>query len=183
MKSGVLIPQLTSNIRYDTWVRIYSATLTEAATSLTISGLNGDIAKEFKLEARIVNGYDGAAFFLVRPNNVSTASNYGYQQLVGLNDTYEAARGTYAAYYIGYAGALNNLSQGSLIIQATSGYVRTAINEYARTITGTTVTAIVVSGQSWNNTADNITQFNIISDQISGLGIGSQITLWSRNHR
>ena len=186
-KAGVLLPQLTSNIKYDTWVKVYDYTVTgSAVTSLSITGLNGDTAKEFKLEARIVNGYNGAANYGVRPNNDS-GLNYGYQILYNSNATTPAAvRGTSALIYLNNGGgssALGDVFQTSAVIQAKSGYVRTAIIESTDKIVTTTVNFASLAGFSWNNTADNITSLVCLADQTGGLGVGSQITLWSRNHR
>lgn len=182
MRTGVLIPQLSSNIKYDTWVKVYDTTLTEAATSLTISGLDGDTAKEFMLEARIVNGYNGASSYYLRPNNDS-GTNYGNQFLYGENSTAGAARYTnHTGLYTGASSSLSEVFQSFTIIQAKSGFIRTAINNTTYGITGTTILDVSMRGSSWNNTADNITSLVVLADQTGGLGVGSEITLWQRNY-
>jgi len=183
MKSGILLPQLTSNIKYDTWVKVYDYTVTgSAVTSLSITGLNGDTAKEFKLEARIVNGYNGTINYYTRLNNDS-GNNYRIQQLYGSDTNTGAVRAVQSGFNFAGGGALGNVFPENIIIQAKSGFVRTIISENAYPISTTTVTNIKLSGGSWNNTADNITSLVVLADQISGLGVGSQIVLWARNHR
>lgn len=164
------------------WKEIYTHTVTGAAeTSITIPDLHGDVDLEYKLEARIVNGYNGASVYQVRPNNVST-DVYGSQVLYGYESTIGATRVTTGAYgwTIGANAALNNISQSTTIIQAKSGYIRTAITEETRSIATTTIGELDLFGFSWNNTVDEITSLVVLADQANGLGIGSVITLSAR---
>lgn len=164
------------------WKQIYTHTVTGAAeTSITIPNLHGDVDIEYKLEARIVNGYAGTISVILRPNNVSTAANYGLQNLAGSSTTASAGRATQTGWYLSTGIEQSRIGQASITIQAKSGYVRTAIAELNENITGTTIDAIKLRGQSWNNTADEITSLVILADQTGGLGIGSQITLWARS--
>ena len=160
--------------------RIYSNTLTSAATSITISGLNGDVDKVYRIKCRFVNGYNVAANFMARLNNDSGASNYGYQSLDGTNATATALRDTAEAQLaLGYCSTLNYISMGEGLLYAKSGYVRTFLNEYSNSITGTTVTAIFIKGQSWNNIVDNISSIVVLADQTNGLGAGTVIELYA----
>ena len=160
------------------WKQIYNTTLSTAATSITISGLAGDTDICYKLEARIVNGYNGALSFRVRPNN-DTGTNYGYQFLDGYGTSPSAGRGATGCWFIAGATALGGVSQGELTIQAKSGCVRTAITNEIDQISGTTVSEVTMYGQSWNNTADEITSLVVMCDHTNGLGIGSEITLYA----
>jgi hypothetical protein len=179
MKTGKL--NIQGSLQADTWERIFDTTLVAAATSVTISGLHGDTDEEYELEARIVNGYNGAASYLVRCNN-DTGSNYGSQNLAGENSTVSASRdsGALTSWFFGYGSALNNLNQSEMLISAKSGYVRTAINEHTDSIVTTTVGRMYLRGQSWNNTADEITSLVVLANQANGLGVGTQITLWRK---
>jgi hypothetical protein len=161
------------------WKQIYTHTVTGAAeTSITIPDLHGDVDIEYKLEARIVNGYNGAVSYYIKPNN-DTGANYGYQDLSGNNTTAAASRTT-TGIRITYISALNNLGMTNATIQAKSGYVRTAIIENILDLTGTTVNYVTLYGSSWNNTADEITSLVVLADQTGGLGIGTVITLSAR---
>jgi hypothetical protein len=64
-------------------------------------------------------------------------------------------------------------------LYAKSGYVRTALIDGCNNVATTTVADIWMLGGSWNNTADNITQLDIVSSQANGLGIGTVIELWA----
>jgi len=161
------------------WAKLYDSTLSSAATSVTISGLAGDTDVEYKLEARIVNGYNGEAYYTLT-FNTDTGANYGYQYINGVNTTTSATRSAASGMVVGSNDAINKLSLSEMKIHAKSGYLRTAINEHSRSIATTTVTSIHEVGYVWNNTTDNITQMVITSDGANGLGIGTQLTLWGR---
>lgn len=164
----------------DCWQKIYSNTLSEATNSVTISNLNGNVDKEYKLIIRVVSGYNGAITFLLRLNNDSN-NNYGYQSLAGEKTVIAASRNTsQSGISIANVGATNNLSFSETILYAKSGYIRTAIVKYGYKIASTTVTGLVVLGQSWNNTADNITSLVIYNSNANSLGIGTVIELYKR---
>jgi len=156
---------------------IYETTLTEAATSITISGLDGNTDILYELEMRVVNGYNGGANCLLRCNN-DTGANYGRQEVNGNNATAGATRSTnHTGIYFANCDALGNVSQGEIKLYAKSGYIRTAILNRSCAIATTTVSIIQLAGYSWNNTADNITSLVILADQTNGLGIGTYIRL------
>jgi len=162
------------------WQLIERKTFTEAATSYTFSGLTGDSETEYRIVAYVKNGYDGAIAVKVRPNNDDGADHYGYQYLDGTNATASAGRDTsYDAFIIGGANS-GGISFGELTINAKSGYVRTSISKIAGSIATTTVGNITLYGQSWNNTADEITSLVILADQTDGLGIGTDLFLFAR---
>ena len=159
-----------------------SGELASAQTSITISNLDGDNDKEYFLIARIINGYNGGTFYYARPNNDS-GSNYGFQMIRGADST------TYASRFesdslsdIGYSASLNSLTLSETLLYAKSGYIRTAITKLAQSIVTTTVTGIKLTGQVWNNTADNITSLVIFADQSNGFGIGSRIILMKKSN-
>ena len=151
-------------------------------TSITISGLAGNTDEEYQLEARIVNGYNGGCNYKLRVNNDS-GSNYGMQELYAYTTNKGAARSVLDYWEFQVAAVLGDVGQSKVIIHAKSGYVRTSILEYVKSVVGTTITLIRLAGQSWNNTADEITSLVILADQTNGLGVGSQITLWRRSKK
>jgi hypothetical protein len=164
-----------------TWEEVSRQTLTGASTSITISNLTGNTDVLYRLRARTVGGADSMSV-RVRPNNVSTADNYGYQLLRGIDATASAVRGTTTALLnLCMCATTGDVSLGEMLIYAKSGYVRTAIHEVTDSIATTTVTGIQIGGQSWNNTADEITSLVIFADQTNGLGIGTEIVLEKLN--
>lgn len=167
----------------DNWERIYSTTLTEAATSVTISGLDGDNDEEYKLICRNINNYNGGCGYGIRLNN-DAGTNYGYQMFYGLDTTLNALRETAAdsMWFLNSSG-LNDMQFADTLIYAKSGYVRTfLINSEGRT-SGTTVGMMILIGGVWNNTADNITSLVIIAQNIGGIGVGSVIELYKKRKK
>jgi hypothetical protein len=61
------------------------------------------------------------------------------------------------------------------LLYAKTGYVRTALSEIIRDITGTTVSFIILQGDSYNETSTEMTSLVISSDQTNGLGVGTSI--------
>lgn len=158
-----------------------SQELTGASTSLTISGLNGDVDEEYELICRFVGGSSTAQRFYTRINN-DTGSNYGYQQLEGNNTTPSAIRNVNDVIWhnLGATVAQNNIVFSHAKIKAKSGVVRTVILKNAYGVATTTVTGMEIIGQSWNNTVDNITSLVVFANQANGLGIGSRVILLAK---
>jgi hypothetical protein len=177
--------QVLGNISADTWEKIYETTLTEAATSLTISNLDGNTDEEYRLIIRGIGGHaSGWQSFRVRPNNDDTADNYGVQQIRGASSTASAYRGTDRGFY---GGGLSPSQAGlaDFIIYAKSGYVRTCIlsGMSINAAGGTTIEEIRSMGQSWNNTADNVTSFTIVGVSANEFGVGTQIELYRKSKK
>lgn len=147
-----------------------------AITNLHITGLDGDVDEEYELIGRFINGYNGATTNSVRLNNDS-GSNYGHQYLIGNNTDATASRATGDKINISSCLALGDVGMSVSKLFVKSGYVRTLITKSASGIATTTVNSVVLRGQSWNNTADNITSLNILTNQLNGIGVGSRIIL------
>jgi len=177
MKIGNKNPQ--SNIDYDTLEKIFEHTITTAVTSIDITGLSGNTDEQYMLDCRFVNGYNGGNNFYLLANNDS-GTNYGTQNLVGSVTTVSANRSARTNFDIGYCSTVDYICQSNLVLHAKSGYVRTCLINIGRSITGTAVTDMIVTGSSWNNTADEITSLIIQSLNANGLGIGSSISLYRR---
>lgn len=178
MKTGKLYP-LVSPV-FDTWQKLYETTLVAAATSHTISGLDGDTDETWLLDMRIVQGYNGSTYFGLRPNNDSGA-NYGYQRLRGGSTTIAAVRGTLSSLLLSSnGGALGAVVHIQCVIHAKSGFVRTAVSIDGGPAVTTTVDYASLIGLSWNNSADNITSLVVLATEAEGLGIGSRISLYKK---
>lgn len=160
-----------------------SGELAAAATSYTISGLDGDTDVKYRLIVRGVAGVTNSNF-LMRFNN-DTGTNYGIQRLSGQGTNVLAARGTATAAYLNVnltTPANGSVNRSDTLIQAKSGSVRTLTIKDIGQLSGTTVDIVSVQGWSWNNTADNITSIVVLSDQASGIGIGSRFILLKEVH-
>jgi len=160
--------------------KIYENNLSAPATSMTISGLDGNTDVLYRLMFRGVNGYNGAsAGALVFNGDVGT--NYGYQRIYGSDTSPGANRyGTLTGISFGNWGALNQISMVDVLIHAKSGYVRTGLMDEIWNVNETTISAVLKKGLVWNNTASNLTSITIDGGAyINLLGTGTVIELWA----
>lgn len=179
MRVGILNVQ--GNIK-GTWQKIYSNILSSAATSITISGLNGNGDALYRLITRHVNGYSGSSGTLMSFNNDTTNSHYGYQFIGGSNSTVWAGRDTSDRYYIvSNDTALNDISFSDSLIYAKSGKGRLMLSDFSYKNVGTTVNVSQHLGSIWNNTADNLTSIEFTNNHTNGIGAGTVIELWRLN--
>lgn len=169
--------------QYDGFVKCYETTLTGAATSVSITGLNGNVDVEYILIGRMVSmGVNST--FKIAINNDTTTSHYGLQRLTGSNSTISAVRDTDSDYLVWMClqggSNLGDVAMGAIRIYAKSGYVRTTLNEDVSNINGTTITYLTLGGFSWNDTSTNITSLVISGDGTGNIGIGTYIALYKR---
>jgi hypothetical protein len=128
------------------------------------------------------NGSASTGSPYLRLNDSSTASTYGYQYMDANSTTIGAGRGvagvpSWLPHLNGLAAG--NYSQSNMIMFAKSGFLRPAIFTASGSISGTTVTFIEASGQSWSNTADNITSIVIRLYNALNFDTGSQFALYA----
>jgi hypothetical protein len=155
-----------------------SGELATATQTISITGLNGDTDGEYTLIIRQVNDYNGAASLTFSFNNDTTANHYGLQALQAANTSATAVRdGTRSNMIAGNCNAQNEVSFAMHHINSTSGVARTVISKYLYDTATTTVGGIYLSGQVWNNTADELTEIDITSNRTTGLGVGSRVIL------
>jgi len=187
--SGVVIVRyLTSaltatggTITYDGSYTVH--TFVAGVTSLTISGLNGDVDEEYILESKVVNGYSGSSSLSLRPNNDS-GTNYGYQNMYGEDGLSGAGRGTGSGITLASGlTVFGSIGQSMLRLFVKSGVVRTGITDTSYGVSGTTVNDIVPYGISWNDAGSNVTSLVLFGGQAGTLGVGSQFTLYRKTRR
>lgn len=155
-----------------------SGEMTSTASTVSITGLNGDADQEYYLIARIVCGLAGGSSYYIRPNNSSTTDTYGRQTLTGTLGTAAATRSTdKEELNFAYADDINHLTFSDVTFYVKSGYVRTAINNRADGIDGTTVTTVGIYGHSWNETSANITSLVLLGDGAGCFNTGSRLIL------
>ena len=179
MKTGTLTPNKIEGA----WERIYDSTLSSAATTVTISDLEGDTDVIYRLILRLKNDNASASLYNIRYNNDS-GSNYGKQYLTGVASVAAAGRQTAnTAQLVMTITALdqNFLAFSDNLMYAKSGYERTVLSETTEDVNGTTVNTIALNGGSWSNTADEITSIVVSASQADGLGVGSVIELYRLN--
>lgn len=156
-----------------------SGDLAAAATSITITGLNGNNEKEYVLISKDISGGGELRMHF----NNDTGNNYGYQEIYGISGSAYAYQDTSEnGVIINSPGATSGrIGFGIHKIYAKSGYRRTVISKQAEEIYGTTVNACSMFGYVWNNTSDNITSIVLTSVATNGIGIGSRFILLRRN--
>jgi len=166
------------------WQTIYdSGELGSAQTSITISNLDGNTDKEYRLICRFVSNVSaGVGSYQVKPNN-DTGNNYGYQQVYGVASSAGAERYGVNISYLGYSDSTGDVCLSDTLFYAKSGFPRTFITTFAGGISGTTVTRVHSLGEVWNNTSDNITSLVIQGNVADSIGIGSRIILMRRADR
>lgn len=164
------------NIIDTTWEVVHdSGELSSAASSYTITGLDGDNDIAYTLICRLIDDTTVGDYKLTF--NTDTGSNYGYQEMKGVSTTASATRATAQSYWgIGQTSTDDYHCFSSTTIYAKSGTIRTGVCQYAYDITGTTVTGIVQRGFVWNNSADNITQM-VITATADNINAGSRFIL------
>jgi len=147
-----------------------------AVTSKTFSGLTGNTNPIYLIKARFVDK-DGVDYFLTQLN-ADSGSNYGWQEIAGVNTTVSAARATgRSSFRVGSAGTDGQISISETILYAKSGNARVGITEFASGISTTTVTNIKLQGEAWSNTTDEITSL-VITPSANKLGVGTVIELY-----
>jgi len=179
IKTGKL--NVKGNINCGVMQKIYDSTLAAAVTSVTISGLNGDVDTIYELKVRTINQYNGTNEMSLLCNSDGGA-NYGQQFLEGANTTISVARYTgQPRLILDYNNdtAQNQIDMYDILLFAKSGYIRPAIIGGAIGISTTTVANSCLTGGVWNNTADAITSITLQSLRAGGLGIGTHIELFA----
>jgi len=162
------------------WHEVYDEILTEAATSITISDLDGNSDILYMIRAKIVAGAGGTIDFALRPNNDSGA-NYGRQWVLGENDVVTAGRQTNAIrIFLLDSTAENQLGYGKIMLWAKSGVNRLAMTDFGYRAAVETIGRVAPCAQIWNNSTDNITSLVFAADTASGFGIRSQITIYKK---
>jgi hypothetical protein len=154
-----------------------------AATSYTFSGLQGDTAKEYRLVGFFVNGSALESGWSMQFAGDAGATSYGYQYLRGTDSYVNAGRAVQPAITLSSSGAsapLGKIGFCEVSISAKSGVVRTTKSKSIWSVTGSTVSNIVATGSSWNNTADELTSITVFSSAAGGIAAGSRLFLFER---
>ncbi len=174
MKLGAARPNKLENA----WERIYNKTLNSIASSVSIKDLEGDTDCIYRLVFRPVDYNTVGNYYLTF--NGDTGSNYGWQYLYGSNASVAAARGSGTAFAINSTAATNRVGLTDILIYAKSGHQRTCLMEMNRDVNGTTISEIWLEGQTWNNSASEITSITITT-QADQMNVGTTIELYRLN--
>lgn len=144
----------------------------------TTALINGDTDEEYRLVYNIVSGAAANNPYF-RLNN-DAGANYGIQRLTGIAAAISAVRNVGDSNW-SLLGAVDvgDVKLGEFIIYAKSGYVRTALQNDADDVSGTTVTRLSLHGNSWNNTTAPVAAM-YFTGAASGIGVGSKFLLYRK---
>lgn len=178
MKFGT-INHLSSLV--DTWELVEEKNIGSATNSTTFSGLTGNTAEWYLMTLMIINDDASGALYGIRLNNDS-GNNYGRQLFRAVGSTKSATQGTSdnQIYLVSNTTTQNYYTFANILIAAKSGYIRTYVMDAAENISGASISGIYRVAGSWNNSADQITSIVVVSDQTSGIGVGSYIALYRK---
>jgi hypothetical protein len=174
MKFGNL--RILSDPKIDVLQTVYRTVLTSAQTSITISGLNGNLDQNYLLDLYIFGNNAGGGDINLRFNGDS-GTNYSAQYL-NANNTTLSGSSQISQDNIHLTKALNAeyaIARAQII--STLLVPRTVIIESGRQISGQTVTEYEFRSGAWNNNSDNIISITIYSPSASAIGINTFIHL------
>jgi hypothetical protein len=164
------------------WRLIYSAELSAAATSIEITGLNGDNDRDYMLEFHLVDNTTTSVNMIF---NGDSAASYGVQYNGGT-----AGAATTAARDTGTSIALCRLSRNDtstsiycstwMNIKGISGYPKAMHKVEANSFRATNIYRIFVESWVWTGTG-TITSIKFIASENNGLGVGTKVLLIGRN--
>lgn len=149
-------------------------------TSITFSGLDGNVAEEYILRARGVGGANSSVYLITF--NGDSGSNYGRQYLTGngSNATALQASGDTRMQMGNSVHAAGDIIILDMHIYAKSGNARLAVSKFVTATNGTTVGPVYYSDHIWSNTADNLTSITISAYATNGHGAGTIIDLYAK---
>ena len=153
------------------WAPVSSTTLAAAATSIDITGLDGDTDEIYKIDLFLVAGSTTLGTITGTINNDGGA-NYNYSYVGGTS----GGQTTFATGW-NLDSDLDGKKYGgnSLELRAkTEGYYRLGTNRWW------SGGATNLFAFSWENTADNITSLKYTSTQADAFGIGTIIKVYKK---
>lgn len=149
---------------------------TEAATSHTFSGLNGDVDRRYMIHTKTV-GYGAGTNVLARYNNDSGA-NYRQIQTYAYGPTGDVTMQSetgMTGFPIGWNKA-NDINMSDCYFEAKSGTVRVGYSDMFDMNPTESTIGRVAKAFLYSNTTDNITSISIYC--ANDLLVGSYIELW-----
>lgn len=162
------------------WVRVKSETLDSALQTKTITGLDGNRDVIYRIVVDAYANTSGLSNALTIQFNSDSGNNYGNQRIYALSTTIAADRSVYSSNPVLIISSTTGIrGSGEILLFAQSGFIRPAVQSEVDAVEGTTVFGITMTGQSWNNTSDNITSLTIASNRASGIGIGTRIDVYA----
>lgn len=148
------------------WKVIYSSEGVTAVSSFTITGLNGNIDKEYMIEMRGTNASNDIIQIVF--NGDLTETNYT-TMLSGITNVNYPIIG----FFYSVSGYFN------CRISARTGTVRTWNSLTSMSTSLTAMSDARFYGGLWSNTTDNITSITIYTDSLTTMNV-YDVTIWAR---
>lgn len=166
MQVGKLNPKGKINFPGFQEILDFTATGSESSVSVTV---DGDVDKEY-----IVCCLSGSPT-LIRLNNDSSSSNYGYQRVRNNAGSISASRdASLGALFAPIATGLNTLR-----ILTPTGFIKTGLQERMEGVSGTSISGHSLYGSSWNSTV-KVTSINYLVDGAGNFTAGTRIVVYAR---
>ena len=151
---------------------IHNHYFSAAATSYTISGLDGDNDIQYYISMFLIWNSINPGGVLLRPNN-DAGNNYPriwiYADGIAVGTGTDIPNG----FWVAYANALNDIFICPMMcLHAVSGQARPMLGFRHKQDLWFSFIA------RWTNTVNNITSLVFVASQANGIGIGSRITVW-----
>ena len=144
-----------------------------------VTGLNGDVDEEYKMNMFLSHCPEGNNAILVCPNN-DTASNYRYQRFYATGASPGADSGTATGLYsLAYAGTTTS-SRGEMTLIAKTGHPRTAKTSINMLVNSTTVTYVQNGSTLWTDTSSNITSLVFLTQSGYTMDVGTYLSVWKK---
>lgn len=164
------------------WVPVVDTTIAGAAvTSVTLSGLNGDVDELYKIFIKIVHAGVEAAVDM-QPNADVTANNYfyGILQASGASITGQQSTSNSAGMRVAYSSAGAGTTISELFFNAKTGTVRTLIGSEHIVYSGGNTSILQSIASGWKDTAANITSLKFVGGT-GAFGVGSRFLIQKRS--
>ena len=151
------------------WRIIYSTVTASGTASLTMSGLNGNVDKDYRLS--IIGTSTGNDKMTLSFNSDTTSGNYTTQRMYGVGAVDGAdVDNTPSGILLNSANTLTFLN--TVEISAATGFYRQLFSRSA--ITASDYIALILG--TWDDNSTNITQIVLTG----GVDAGMRVVLWAR---
>jgi len=155
---------------------IAETTLTESATSIEFTGLNGDDDEIYEINYHIY-GYGTTSVFMYL--NGDSAANYGRNMIYLLTTTVNSqSYNSLSNIYLGYHGEITTTAlnvRGNGYIRAASGRLRLSLWEWVASAGGTYIDQSTKLAFVWNNTTDTLTSIKLTGN----FATNTNVQLWA----
>ena len=158
--------------------KIYDNTLTGIATSVTLSALSGNTDLHYFISARWVKNGTGNNNFGLQLNADAGVNNYGWRTIYSDGNGY--ADDTWFMLWMGRADTDDYISEGHGWLEAGSGFVRNLQGTMSREVSPTSIAGMYAYSDYWWNTADEVTSIVFLSENASGLNVGTRLEVIKR---